>query len=218
MTSHEEVSLTFFNPFTMLIAGPSKCGKTTFVQKLLTSSNEYFQETPNIIYYYYNQKQPTNEELNEKVTEFIEGIPTMKDLETASEDFGNNVTFVIDDQALRISSDVAELFSVGSSRYKCNIIFITQNLFNQTKGARDISLNSSYIVLFKNPRDLSSIQRFFSQFDPGNSPTLLAIYKEATENPHSYLLIDLHQKTTDKNRLKSNIFNEDETPPAIWRY
>ena len=34
-----------------------------------------------------------------------------------------------------------------------DVIYIVQNLFHQGKGNRSISLNSHYLVLFKNPYD-----------------------------------------------------------------
>lgn len=214
----ETLSLELVNPFTMLIAGPTKSGKTSFVEKLVLHADEFYSSPPNKIIYYYNQVEPVYKGLQSKVFEFVEGVPTMENLEKLYNDHGPNCTVVIDDQAMHVNTDMAELFSVGSSRQMCNVIFITQNLFGQAKGTRDISLNCCYIVLFKNPRDASAAQIFFKQFDPGHAKNLLKIYQDATEKPYSYLFMDLHQRTPDKNRLRTYIFGENNQCPVLYRY
>lgn len=218
MAARDICSLQFQNPFTMLIAGPTKSGKTSFVETLVNEADDYYTHSPNRFIYYYNQTQPEHVGLQHRVTEFIEGVPTMDDLEKYSNTYGPNCTIIIDDQAMHVNTQMAELFSVGSSRSTCNIIFITQNLFGQAKGTRDISLNCCYIVLFKNPRDVSSATSFFRQYDPGYTKNLMKIYHDATEKPYSYLFIDLHQKTKDDTRLRANIFNENDDCPVIYKY
>ena len=203
--------------FTMMVSGPSKSGKTTLVSRIIEHANQLYTEPPNKIFYFFNQEQPTHKVLHDKVHEFHEGLPTMNFFREIYEKYGKNCTVVIDDQALRTTVETAELFSVGSSRNYVNIIFLTQNLFGRKKEARDISLNCNYVIVFKNPRDPRSMQTFFTQFAPGNAKVLLQIYQEATKEPHSYLFIDLHQETAEKNRLLSNIFAEDGSPAVIYR-
>jgi hypothetical protein len=49
------------------------------------------------------------------------------------------------------STKVSELFTKGSFHRNIILVLITQNLFHQGPSSRDISLNSKYIVVFKNP-------------------------------------------------------------------
>jgi hypothetical protein len=46
---------------------------------------------------------------------------------------------------------VSQLFSKGS-HHRNSLVLIIQNLFHQGPSSRDTSLNSKYIVVFKNPR------------------------------------------------------------------
>ena len=130
------------------------------------------------------------------VDEFVQGIVTMEWVKN-NIDMTNN-TVVIDDQALEATEDTAKLFSIASHHYTLNIIFICQNLFTKNKAFREISLNSTYHVIFKNPRDKSSITNFAKQFSPGRTRDLANIYQKATKKPHTYLFIDYHQETEDE--------------------
>ena len=208
--------IKFKNPFTMFIAGPTKSGKTTFVEHLIANASKYYSKKPNKIFYFYNMNEPVHPNLRRTVDQFIEGTPTKQWLNRVCEDFGTNLTIVIDDQALNLNDSISELFTVGSSRKDVNIIFLTQNLFLPAKQARTISLNCNYFVIFKNPRDVQAPKTFFRQLE-GDSQVIYEIYKDATALPHSYLLIALHQETLSENRFMSNVFGEDGTPPVLYR-
>ena len=77
------------------------------------------------------------------------------------------------------------------------MIHIVQNLFHQGKGSRSISLNSHYLVLFKNPRDKLQILKLARQIYPGQTDFFLNQYEEAVKRPFGYLLIDLKTTTQD---------------------
>ena len=112
-----------------------------------------------------------------------------------------NSTIVIDDMALESTDDTAKLFSIATHPFKINLIFFCQNLFAKNKYFRDISLNSTYVVLFKNIRDKQQISNFAKQFAPGKNKELLQMFNEVTEEPHSYLILDNHQKTIEDHRM-----------------
>ena len=73
-----------------------------------------------------------------------------------------------------------------------------------------MSLNAHYIVLFKNPRDALQVATLARQMYPGNSKFLIEAFKNATEKPFGYLLLDLKPDTDEKYRIRTNIF-PDET-------
>ena len=62
---------------------------------------------------------------------------------------------VFDDQMIYARKDkrIVNLFTCGSHHRNLSLIYIVQELFQRGKGSRSISLNSHYLVLFKNPRD-----------------------------------------------------------------
>ena len=69
-----------------------------------------------------------------------------------------------------------------------------------------MSLNSNYIVLFKNPRDKAQVSFLAWQVFPHKPKILQQAYKDATRKPHSYLLLDFQQTTPENIRLESEIF------------
>jgi Ni2+-binding GTPase involved in maturation of urease and hydrogenase len=60
----------------------------------------------------------------------------------------------LDDQMSETSRDkrIMNLFTKGSHHRNLSVIFLLQNLFYQRKITRTMSLNTQYLVLFKNPR------------------------------------------------------------------
>ncbi|KAK3103663.1 hypothetical protein FSP39_020841 [Pinctada imbricata] len=69
-----------------------------------------------------------------------------------------------------------------------------------------MSLNSQYLVLFRNPRDQQQIAILASQMYPGNASKLLDAYRQAIERPYGYLVVDLKQSTPESYRLQTHIF------------
>ena len=111
---------------------------------------------------------------------------------------------------MRESNDkVVDLFTKGCHHKNISVFFITQNLFHQGKGQRDISLNAHYIIYFKNPRDRAQIQHLARQMCPENPKFLQEAYNDATAVAHGYLLIDLKQSTEENFRFRTNIFQSD---------
>lgn len=204
-------------PFTMLISGPSNCGKTTFCRQLLRNRKYLYNVKPNRVYWFYKAYQASYDEMLQEgdVDECVEGLPTMNWI--ADNINSPNCTIVIDDMALEVNDDTAKIFSVASHHYNLNVLFITQNLFTSSPSFRYISLNTTYNVIFKNPRDKSSITNFAKQFAPGKTKALTGIYNYATRNPHSYLFIDYHQETSEDNRILSNILSENDLPIHIYQ-
>ena len=100
---------------------------------------------------------------------------------------------------MRESSDkpVVDIFTKYSHHKNLSVIYLTQNLFHQSKGQRDISLNAHYIVVFRNPRDHSQIAHFARQLYPENSKFIQEAYNDATDTPHGYILLDLKQETPE---------------------
>ncbi|GFY23504.1 uncharacterized protein TNCV_3941961 [Trichonephila clavipes] len=108
---------------------------------------------------------------------------------------------VLDDMMNDVTSEISQMFTMGSHHKKYSIILITQNLFPRVKSMRDISLNAHYIILFRNNRDVSQAACFGRQAFPGHGKFFMDSYKKGTEEPFSYLLVDVHPRSPEVQRL-----------------
>ena len=72
---------------------------------------------------------------------------------------------------------------------------------------RNITLNSHYIVLFKNPRDKTIVSNIARQMYPNKIKVFNSVFENATKDPYSYLFIDLKPDTPEQLRLMSHIWN-----------
>ena len=85
-------------------------------------------------------------------------------------------------------------------------VYDKRYIFNKGPNTRTISLNAHYIIMFKNPRDRSQISFLARQMYPKKSKFLEDAYDDATQNPHSYLIMDLKQSTHEDLRVQTAIF------------
>ena len=124
------------------------------------------------------------------------------------EDFdGSQPTLlIVDDLMIETNEEIANMFTKGSHHRNASVVFLVQNLFHKNKHVRTISLNSHYMVLFKNPRDASQFASLVRQMYPNKSAFAVEAYKDATREPYSYLLVNLHREQDEELRLWTNIF------------
>ena len=113
---------------------------------------------------------------------------------------------IIDDLMSQADDRVENIFTKLSHHMNVSVLFLTQNLFFKSKQARTISLNSHYIVVFKNARDALQISNLARQMYPGHSKYMVEAFKDATSGPYGYLLIDMKPYTEETYRLRTNIF------------
>jgi len=190
-------------PFTCVISGPTGSGKSVFVQRLLKHATTVISPSPERILYCYGIYQ----EIFSKIegVEFNEGLPSLDEF-----DEGKHSLVIIDDLMHETNDVVAKLFTKVSHHKNVNVVYLTQNIFSPNKETRTITLNAQYLVLFKNVRDKSQISYLARQMYPTSPKHMVEAYTDATNEPYSYLFIDLKPNIDEKLRLKACIFPDDE--------
>jgi hypothetical protein len=85
---------------------------------------------------------------------FVKGV-------TDSKNPKNVPTLIVLDDLMdsAYSTKVSPLFIKGSHHRNISLVLFTQNLFHQGPSSRDISLNSKYIVVFKNKTQIVHLAR-----------------------------------------------------------
>ena len=188
------------HPFTCLISGPTGCGKTVFAKRFVNNINRMMDPIPERIIWYYSEYQTVFGTVNN--VEFVEGLPDIDVLNPYERHL-----VIIDDQMTENNKDIVTLFTKKSHHRNISVMYLVQNLFYQTKEHRNISLNAHYIVLFRNRRDSSQVDRLGKQIFPGKSKWDLGeAYRKATSKPYGYLLVDLKPETKDYLQLRTDIF------------
>jgi len=109
------------------------------------------------------------------------------------------------------STKVSQLFTEGSHHRNISLVLITQSLFHQGPSSRVVSLNSMYIVVFKNPRDKTQIVHLARQVYPENISGFHKTYLDVCKDPHSCLFLDFTQSTNSLLRFRTKIFPGENT-------
>jgi hypothetical protein len=187
------------HPFTCLVAGPTMCGKSVFVQSLISHASEMITPRPERIVWCYGGGWQESF-ANFPNVEFISG------LHFTQKDSSQPVLLIIDDLMCETDESVTKLFTKGCHHQNMSVIYIVQNLFHKGKEQRTISLNSNYLVVFKNPRDVSQITHLAKQIAPGNTRMVYDAFRDATSHPFGYLFFDFKATTPEELRLRTNIF------------
>lgn len=190
------------HPFTFLISGPTGCGKTEFIKKLIDNSQIMCSPVPERFIYFYGEYQSRFNDFTG--VEFIQGLP-----ENIIKNLDKRSTWIVIDDLMQESANsklISELFTKGSHHRNISVFLIVQNFFIRGSESRNISLNSQYITLFKNPRDQSIASIIARQMFPSKIRKFQKIYEDATSSPYSYLFIDLKPQTPEEVRLLTNIF------------
>ena len=189
----------FMHPFTAIIAGPSSSGKSMFCMRLIRNARECIAPPPERIVYCYSVYQPIFDKFPN--VEFVEGLPDLNMFDGIK-----RTLLIIDDLMHETNETVAKLFTRVSHHKNVSVVYLTQNLFNNNKHNRTISLNAHYMILFKNVRDATQVHCLARQMFPKNSEAMMQGYKDATGKPYGYLLVDLTQSMDDRYRLRTKIF------------
>lgn len=196
------MDVTWHHPFTAIVAGPSSCGKSYFVQRLLQNAVEMITPPPERVIWAYSEWQDLYTQLPQ--VEFIEGLP-----EAASITTPERKLLIIDDLMGVLDKNITDLFTKRSHHNNLSVILITQNLFDKNREVRTINLNTKMIVFFKSPRDVTQITHLARQMYPGRVKFVQEAFADATSIPFGYLLFDLRQDTPDNLRLRTKIFPQE---------
>ena len=209
METVNEHELPFKHPFSMILTGGRRSGKTYFTKTLLLRNERFITPAIDWIFWFSPTEQNVVfKELGQNLNniEFVKGLPSEDLTDFVSKRYGSKL-IVLDDLMEQASkrSDVDDLFTRGRHE-NISVVFLVQNGFHQGKYFREISKNSEYIVWFKNPRDATAITKFGMQMNI--TQFLKRAFKDATKEPFSYLLGDFRNDTDERLRFRAKVFDE----------
>ena len=153
------MTLPLSHPFTSVLCGPTGCGKTRWIFRLIENADKLISPEPTKIVYCYGEYQALFAAYPK--VEFNEGLPDMTKFDGAQP-----VLLIIDDLMDETNANVEKIFTRMSHHRNISVVYITQNMFPKNKHARTISLNAHYMILFKNPRDAGQVAVLDRQMYP----------------------------------------------------
>lgn len=210
---HESL-LPFKKQSSIGVVGGTGSGKTYWTFKLLKNLNGMFEgEPPHTVLYCYGCYQPLFELMEKDIPNLTmhEGLPT-RDMLDAVASNGKHNLIIIDDlmEVFLGDQNMQDLLTKLCHHKNFSVVYLLQNLYQGGKNARTMSLNTWYLVLFKNLRDASQIITLARQMYPGQGSILKKAYEDATSGDYGYLVIDSSPNARQEYRLRTNIFpNQD---------
>lgn len=172
---------------------------------------------PETIIYVYHSWQDKYDTMKQQVNYFLEDDELLPSkIEKLTEN--KRSLLVLDDM---LSSGnlkyFVKLFTVQARHNNMSVIFLSQLMFSGGilgESLRVISINTDYLVILKNNRNLKQISTLAQQISPGNYKTIVSIYEAATRaEGYSYLLLDLTHSCPAELRYRSHLFDQ----PGIVR-
>ena len=140
-----EQGFTFKSPSSILVVGPSNCGKATFLKRLLLENEDLLATPSRRIVYCYGSWQPTFDILKKEGVTFHEGVPTHEQLK---EWFGDKKggLLILDDLMAEggDDKDILNLFTQYSNHMNVTVFYLCQDMFPRGKYAKTISRNAQY--------------------------------------------------------------------------
>jgi len=203
-------SLIPFEPCSSLsLSGPTGVGKSMWVYNLLKHLGDmYSNDPPEKVMYCYGVYQNLFDDMQRTLANFTLhlGLPTQSEVDEFAD--GAHGLIVLDDLMHQVleNKHMELLFTQGCHYRRLSVIFINQNLYGQGKSARTISLNTWYLIVFKNVRDSSQLLTLGRQLFPGRANILVEAYRDVMKTQYAYLIIDLSPHAKDEYRLRTRVF------------
>ena len=129
------------HPFTCIVAGPTLCGKSTFVTRLLRHAAAKIDPPPENITWCYGEWQEAYATTDLTHVRIKEGLPTEAMFDSTKKNL-----IVIDDLMTETDKRVTTLFTKKSHHRNTSVLYLVQNLFSNNKEHRTISLNTHYMA------------------------------------------------------------------------
>lgn len=169
------------------------------ILKLIRERERFFDKRIDEILFFYNIWSAVFD--SEKHIKFI------KDDQISIPEDKKNRIIVVDDlvQSKKAQDRLVSLFLVESHHLSCTVMFSSQLVFYNPK-LRAVSVNAKVFVLFESPRNYLSIANLFGQMIYSKK-FLKAIYEEATQDEHGYLIINLQKGMSKELRFCTKIFD-----------
>ena len=192
----DSLDFHFKHPTIIQVSGPTRCGKTRLVHRIL--EKQLIKPFATRIIWVFSVWQPDYDFIRKRYygIEFEKGWRDEIFYSLRPEQ--RNI-LVQDDQigVASSSTTVADLFTKGSHHRNLTVISLVQNVHNQGKSRKTILLNSHYSVVFRNGRNTSQFRNMAYQICSNDGKWLVDSFTNAISKSYWYLVLDHHPSTPE---------------------
>lgn len=214
-------------PFRLLVAGPSSCGKSELIRECVTDSS--LVARTDHARYYCPENTLTSSRLQyvEKIRtgglrhlEAFEGLPDVSELQSLE----GSKLIIIDDMFYNFvnSSEMNDLMVVHSHHADVSVVVTAQNYFSKGKYANTMKRNMTDLILFDSKPDRLPFETVSRQLFPGEIRFLPKIMDwlraNITMSFGRYIYIDCHPSSQlpEELRVRTNIVKRDSFPQVVF--
>jgi hypothetical protein len=195
------------------LVGASCSGKTVMLLEMI-KHNLFEYKVKNVLCCYLVH-QPIYDEMVDYVPNFVlhQGLPQKAFVDEFLDENEGHTLIIFDDlgHVLGSNPDIASYFSVGTHHRNFTLVIMLQQLYFKGVHSKLIQLNTSYLVLFRQLRDVSQVGILSRQMYPSNWKEFIKIYEDATSEPYGYLIVNTHPQSDPNLRLLTKIFPHERT-------
>jgi len=148
-------------------------GKMNFVMRLVNNIDAMIEPTSGKIVYHFAEYQ-LHFERYEHCVDFHHGMLKADEIDRLTDKL-----VILDDMMDEAGERLTNVFMHGMHYRNVSVIIMVQNFFNKNKHMRTISLNTQYIILFKNLQDSSQFVHLAKHF----YPTIRTLHTKHTSMP-----------------------------------
>jgi len=219
------VDLRIAIPSNIVFCGATGAGKSYAIQQCLLNQQHVFQGSFDCVDYCYGVWSDDYTKLQSMFPHgylrLFDGIPTAM-IEDPERFFAgtNQRAVIFDDLALELGGRkdnfIAKLFTKYGRHFRVTTAFVQHNVFEQFRGSKTLSLNTSYYFLFRLARARQQVSMLSQQLF-GNSAFLPSVYKQCVgdgsgTNRHGYLVVDNTQSLPSSYHVRTGVLDESESP------
>jgi len=196
------MTFTFKTPSLIILSGSSQAGKTTFVHKLL-ANRHLFESRPRKVLYCMGVETTSHPPAG---VDLYKGLPDEDSIKVFCG--GAPAIVVLDDLLIEMQKRPEMLRALAIRlvhHLNITVIILTQSLFDVSRVVRT---NANYVVLFRSDASQLAVAMYGRQLFTGATyKYFMESFKDATAEPYSYLVVDIHPRTHPDIRLLSDIFS-----------
>ena len=199
----EVVDSKLEKPFRLIIGGGSGCGKTTLLKEIVEKSH-FASPFDKKVYCYpdYLEEIPVD---FDQIVEYHAGICDVKYFSSLPK----NTLLLFDDMMTECgkSEEIMKLFSVIARKRNISIIFLVQNVYDNSKQFRNIRLNATGFILFKFFAANDVNNRLLRDIGASSIVNKTLLDKVYAKN-YSYIFVNVHpDRHSDFETIRTNIFS-----------